>query len=250
MKALILAAGYATRLYPLTIDCPKGLLPIGEKTILDYLMAEIATIDEIDEVHLVSNHRFHAHFERWAEGARRRYAPKRLFIWDDGTTSDADKLGAIGDMQYVIERAKIDDDLLVAVSDNLFNFSLRRFIDDFRAHGRDTILAAHLADINLLRRFAVAALDGERRVLELVEKPQEPMTDIGVYALYLYRRDTLPLIRRYLDEKNSPDSPGHLPEWLHKRREVRAYLFEGECVDIGTPESYEEIQRRVAEGTF
>jgi len=240
MKALILAAGYATRLYPLTLNQPKALLPVAGQTILDRLMAKIATIDEIDQVHIVSNHKFKPHFDGWAAAARAegRYPDLDIYIWDDMTTSNDDRLGAVGDIQFGIERGRIDDDLFIAASDNLFTFPLRAFIDDFKSHGRDTVLAKKLEEVELLKRFAVATLDTNRRVTALVEKPENPPSDVGVYALYLYRRDTLPLIRQYLDEGNSPDAPGHLPEWLCSRRDVRAYLFEGECVDIGTHEAY------------
>lgn len=246
MKALVLAAGYATRLYPLTENQPKALLPIGEKPILDYLMEEIATIPGLNEVHIVTNHRFEGHFKRWAEerAAQEKYPGLTFRIWDDGTTSDADKLGAVGDIQFVIDQAGLDDDTLVAASDNFFTFPLVRFYEDFMATGCDTILGGKMEDRALLKRFAVAVLNEDRRVELLVEKPKDPPSDIAVYALYLYRRDTLPLIRQYLAEGHSPDAPGHFPEWLYRRKEVRAYLFDGEAVDIGTHESYEEAQAR------
>lgn len=246
MKALILAAGYATRLYPLTIDRPKALLPIAGKAMLDYLVEEICTLPDLDEIHLVSNHRFIRPFEEWAEGARARYPGFRFVIWDDMTTSDADKKGAIGDIQFVLERAKIADDLLVAASDNFFTFPLMRFYEAFRRNGCDTLLAARFADRDLLRRFAVATVDEHLRVTHLEEKPAEPKSDLGVYALYFYRRDTLPLFAQYLAEGNPPDAPGHFPVWLYPRREVRVYPFEGECIDIGTPQSYHEVCARFA----
>lgn len=251
MKALILAAGYATRLYPLTLHVPKALLPIGERPMLDYLVREIATLPNLRDVHIVSNHKFFDQFQAWADAAREegRYPSLSFTVWDDGTTSDADRLGAVGDIRFAIDRAKLDDDLLVAASDNFFTFPLRRFAEAFEAHGRDTLLAARIEDPETLKRFAVAQVDGEGRVTDLEEKPPFPKGDLGVYALYLYRRDTLPMFAQYLDEGNSPDAPGYFPEWLHKRREVRVYRFEGECVDIGTPEAYAEVCRRYAAKT-
>lgn len=246
MKALILAAGYATRLYPLTKDRPKALLPIAGRPIVDYLLEQLATLPELDEVHVVSNHRFIDAFAQWADQIHTegRYPGLTIRVWDDGTTSDEDKLGAVGDIQFVLDRAGIQDDLLVAAADNFFTFPLKLFYDAFKEHGCDTLCATRLSDQEALKRFAVATLDGVGRVTALVEKPQVPPTDIAVYALYLYRRDTLPLIRTYLDEGNSPDAPGHFPEWLYPKKEVRAYLFEGECIDIGTPDSYRETCER------
>lgn len=248
MKAIILAAGYATRMYPLTKDRPKALLPIGKQAMLDYLMEQIATIDEIDEAYIVTNSRFYAQFVEWARQAAARYPRIRLDVLDDGTDSNENRLGAVGDMRFVIDRRQVDDDLLVAASDNFFTFPLTDMVDDFRARGRDTLLGKHLGWVEDLKRFAVATLDEENRVVALVEKPKEPPTDVGIYALYLYRRDTVPLIRDYLDQGNPPDAPGHFPEWLYRRREVGVYLFDGECIDIGTPEAYREICARVEAG--
>jgi len=248
MKSLILAAGYATRLYPLTLSTPKALLKIGDKTMLDWLVEEIAELHGMTEAHIVSNHRFIGQFEAWASAAAGRYPGLRLFVWDDGTTSNQDRLGAVGDVQFVIEKAGLDDDLLIAASDNFFTFKLKDFAADFRRTGRDTLLCGRIDDLETLRRFGVATLGEDNRVTALVEKPADPPSNVGVYALYLYRRDTLPLIRQYLDEGNSPDAPGHFPEWLCTRRDVRAYLFTGECVDIGSPEAYHEVNRRYGGG--
>jgi len=241
MKAIILAAGYATRLYPLTENTPKALLPIAGRTILDRLIDELLTIPEIDHIHLVTNHRFAAAFEAW-KTAEPRAIP--VTVWDDGTTCNDNRLGAVGDMGFVIERAGIDDDLIVAASDNLFTFPLSDFADDFRRHGKDCLLGSRLDSLEDLRRFAVATLSAEGRVLSLVEKPQQPESDIGIYAIYLYRRDTVPMILDYLREGNNPDAPGHFPEWLYKKKDVRVYKFTGECVDIGTIDSYREVCER------
>lgn len=248
MKAIILAAGYATRLYPLTLDRPKALLPLGDRMMLDYLMDQVASVPGMTEAHIVTNARFYHQFQDWAQGAAPRYPDLATRVWNDGTHTNDDRLGAVGDIWFTIERAGLDDDLLVAASDNFFTFPLTDFVSEFRRTGRDTLLMARLNDKDTLRGFAVATLDEHNRVLALVEKPADPLTDIGVYALYLYRRDTLPLIKRYLDEGNSPDSPGHLPEWLHKFRDVRGYLFEGECIDIGTPEMYGAVRARFERG--
>lgn len=248
MKAIILAAGYATRLYPLTLNTPKALLPLGDRTVLDRLMDQVVTLPGLDEIHVVTNHKFYDAFRAWAERARPRYPDASLSVWDDGTTDEANRLGAVGDMQFTIEQAGLDDDLLVAASDNVFTFPLIEFYEDFRRTGRDTLLMQRLDDIDTLRAFAVATLDADNRVLSLVEKPKDPPSDIGVYALYLYRRDTLPLIKRYLDEGHSKDQPGRLPEWMHTFRDIRGYLFDGECVDIGTTETYYQTAKRFEKG--
>ena len=245
MKAIILAAGYATRLYPLTKDTPKALLPVAGRTILDRLLDGMRAIPEIDLIHLVTNHRFAPAFEEWRQTVQ-VHCP--ITVHDDGTTSNEDRLGAVGDIAFVLERAGIDDDLFVAASDNLFTFPLSDFAADFRRHGRDLLLGTRIDDVDTLRRYAVAALDGENRVLSLVEKPQEPQSHIGICAIYLYRRDTAPLFSAMIAESRAagkrPDAPGYFAEWLCKRKEVRVYLASGECVDIGTVESYREVCAR------
>lgn len=238
MKALILAAGYAMRLYPLTQDKPKALLPIGGKLMLDYLMDEIQTVPEIDGCVLVTNHRFADQFRIWADSRSDRVPCE---ILDDGTDSNETRLGAIGDIAYTLDKTGLDDDLLIVASDNLFTFPLSDFVNDWKRHGCDCIAVQEMESIEERRRFAIAELDEDMRVLSIVEKPQDPQGDVAVYALYLYRRDTLPLFRDYLAEGNPADSPGNFPVWLCKRREMRAYRFEGECVDIGTLESYRAV---------
>ena len=244
MKALILAAGYATRLYPLTKDKPKALLPMGKHTMLDILMGSLITIKELTEIHLVTNHRFAEQFEDWAKEAQSRYGALTPVIWDDGTMDNATRLGAIGDMNYVIEKAQLNDDLLVTVCDDLFDFDIRDFVADFTASGQDTICAQPMEDEEERKRYAIALLDEKGTVIDLEEKPAQPKSDIAVYGFYIYRADTLPLVAQYLAEDNSPDAPGNFPSWLYKKKPVHAFIFEGECVDIGTPEAYEENRKK------
>lgn len=244
MKAIVLAAGYAMRLYPLTKDRPKALLEIGGRYMIDHLMDEIASIPEIDEVILVTNSRFYGQFVDWAAG---RVDPGlSVRVLDDGTDTNENRLGAIGDLRFALDACKLDDHVLVAAADNLFTFRLNDFVESFRKSGKDTLLVKEMDDPEELKRFAIATLDEKGHVIGLVEKPADPPTNLAVYALYLYRRDTLPLISQYLAEGNNPDAPGYFPEWLYKMREVRVYAFDGECVDIGTPEAYAAARARYA----
>lgn len=244
MKTIILAGGYATRLYPLTENMPKALLPIGGRPMMDYLVEGIAEIAEMTEVHIISNHKFADQFENWKKQAdeEKRYPNLTFKVWDDGTVSNEDRLGAVGDIQYVLARAEMNDDVLVAASDNFFTFPLTLFVDEFKKQNRDLLLGGTIEDIETLRRFAVATLDETGKVLKLAEKPAEPESTTAIYALYLYKKETLPLFEEYLSGGNNPDSPGRFPEWLIRQgHDMGAYLFTGECVDIGTHESYREI---------
>lgn len=239
MKAIILAAGYATRLYPLTKDRPKALLPINEKKILDFIVDEIETIPEVDELIVVSNHKFVPHFTEWAEERTTRFPVKVL---DDNTTDDTNKLGAVGDMAYAIREENIDDDILVMAGDNIFTFPLLDYFDYFKKKDSDCILIKRLEKLEDLQRMANAVLDENDRVTFMEEKPKEPKTNNAVFASYFYKKETLPLIQQYLDEGNNPDAPGFFPSWLYAKKPVHAFAFEGECYDIGTHESYKEVQ--------
>ena len=242
MKAIILAAGYATRLYPLTEHMPKALLTVCGRPILERLFDAFASEKEIDEIHIVSNAKFYQQLSDWAEHIQSKYLQK-IIVWNDGTTSNDNRLGAIGDIMYVLEKAHIDDDLFVAASDNLLSEPLTDYFADFRQHGCDLLLAGKLDDPEERKRYAILELDETNRVICLEEKPSHPKSDIAAYAEYIYARETLPLFKTYIDEGNNPDSPGHFPEWLYKKKEIRAFLYGGECVDIGTVRMYNEIQK-------
>ena len=242
MKALILAAGYATRLYPLTKDTPKALLPVKGKPILDYITDEIETIEEINEIVIISNDRFIGDFEDWAK-TRQETSAKKITVINDGTTSDENKLGAIGDMWYAIDKLNIDEDIVVIAGDNLFTYRLKDSFDTFTSRKMDMILAKQIPILSELQRMAVGILDSNNLIVDMEEKPKNPKSEIAFFATYYYKRETLPLIKEYLDEGNTPDAPGNFPSWLYTRKPVLAYLFEGDCIDIGTPESYEEVQK-------
>ena len=242
MKGIILAAGYATRLYPLTIDRPKALLPIHDQPIIDYIADEMDTIEALDTIIVISNHRFYDQFLTWATARNARGPGHPVVVLDDGSTSDENKLGAIGDVQFCIDQLAINAELLVIAGDNLFTYHLRDAWQAFQKCGQDMILAQRLPPDEDLRRFAIASIDENGRVIDLEEKPEHPKSDLAVFATYFYLQDTVPLIRQYLAAGNKPDAPGNFPVWLYTRKPVHLYQFSGECIDIGTPESYAHVQ--------
>jgi glucose-1-phosphate thymidylyltransferase len=226
MKALILAAGYATRLRPLTDSFPKMLLPLAERPMLDYLLDRIREVDEIDEVHLVTNAQFAPAFRDWA--------PEDVTVHDDGTTSNEDRLGAIGDIAFTIDRAGLQgEDLLVVAGDNLIGYSLPEFVAFWREQGGSAIAVYEVEDRALLPQYGVVELDDEDRVVGFEEKPAEPKSNLAATAAYLYRADDLELLSQYLEEGNAPDAPGNFAAWLHERSPLYGYRFSGEWHDIG-----------------
>lgn len=240
MKALVLAAGYATRLYPLTENQPKPLLEVAGKSILDYIVEKMEKVDAIDEVIIVTNQKFTSHFEDWAN--QTKYT-KKISVVNDGTTTNENRLGAIGDIQFVIEQLEVNDDLMVLAGDNLFDFELYDFANYFNTVGTDIIATYREENEAQLKRAGVIELDEGSKVLSFEEKPEQPKSNFCVPAFYLYKKETLSEFRSYLAEGNNPDAPGHFVPYLLNKKPVHAFKFEGNRYDIGTIESYEKVQQ-------
>jgi glucose-1-phosphate thymidylyltransferase len=245
VKAIILAAGYATRLYPLTETVAKPLLPVGGRPMVDYLLDRIGDVDEIDGIHLVTNHKFADSFRRWAEGQE----VAGLQIHDDGTTSEDDRLGAIGDIRFVVEQAGLDqEDLLVVAGDNLFDYSVADFARWWHGKGEASAVALYdVGDLELVKKYSSVELDDDDRLVGFVEKPEHPESTLVATATYLFHRTHVPLVERYLAEGNSSDQPGRFVAWLVPHAPVYGYRFEGEWRDIGDAEQLLEADNRLRE---
>jgi glucose-1-phosphate thymidylyltransferase len=233
MKALILAAGYATRLRPLTDSIPKQLLPVGGRPIVDWILDRVEETSA-EEVHLVTNARFAEDFELWAKD-------KDVHIHSDGTTSNEDRLGAIGDIRFV----GLDDDLLVIAGDNLFDYSLADYEQYWRERDGSCVAVLDVKDPELAKKYGIVDVDENDRVTNFVEKPEHPPTTLCATATYLYKRDHARLVATYLDEGNPPDQPGNFVAWLHRREPVYAYRFEGGWYDIGDRNQLLEADNRM-----
>jgi glucose-1-phosphate thymidylyltransferase len=237
VRLILLAAGYATRLYPLTLDRPKPLLPVGGRPMIDWLLDSVDPIG-FDVRYVVTNSKFAEQFRGWAGGRG------DLVIVDDGTTSDDDRLGAIGDIGYVIAHEAIDDDLVVVAGDNLFSEGL----DDFGRAAREggsPLLAIHdVGDVELIRgRYNSIAIDEAGRITYFEEKPDKPRSSLSGIALYFYPRWALPLISEYLASGENPDQPGRLVQWLYPRTDVYTWRVRGDWYDIGSREQLAEADR-------
>jgi glucose-1-phosphate thymidylyltransferase len=236
MKLLVLAAGYATRLYPLTRDRPKALLPVGGKPMADRVLDALAPIG-FESTYLVTNAKFARHFREWAED-------KDVTVVDDGTTSDDDRLGAIGDIGFVIDREGIDDDLVVVAGDNLFAETLGDFGRAARERGTPLLAIHDVGDLELIRgRYNSIEVDAHGRITFFEEKPDEPRSTLSGIGLYFYPRNSLPLIRDYLAAGNNPDQPGRLVQWLYPRVDVYTWPVPGDWYDIGSREQLEDADR-------
>jgi glucose-1-phosphate thymidylyltransferase len=241
----VLAAGYATRLYPLTLDQPKHLLEVGGRPILERLLGQLAEVEGLDLVYIVTNAKFADRFREFASSWQGAFS---LTVVDDGTTSDDDKLGAIGDLGLVIRREAIDDDLLVAAGDSIFGDSR---LDDFAKLGlaKDAPVTAviDVGDLEALKRYSAITADADDRIVAFEEKPERPETTLAGIALYFYPRRVLPLIDLYLAERNNPDQPGRLVEWMYTRTPFYVWRVPGRWYDIGSPETLAQADREFSQ---
>ena len=242
MKVLLLAAGYATRLYPLTINRPKPLLPVAGRPVIEFILDIIEPIKEVDEVFIVTNQKFSKNFEEWNKDFP---SSKKIFIVDDGTTTNEDRLGATGDIEFVISRKGLKDDLLVLAGDNIFQTDLAGFIN-FSISKRPWISIGlyDVKDLELAKKYGIVSLDSDRKVIEFREKPKKPGSTLAAKCLYFFPKEKLGIMKEYLSTDASKDAPGYFLEWLSKKEPVFGYVFEGEkWFDIGDKESYEEADR-------
>ena len=245
MKHIVLAAGYATRLYPITENFPKPLLEIGGSTILDRMLEDVDAIEDVDGHIIVSNHKFISIFREWLEGARLRYR-KPITLIDDGSTDNEHRIGAVKDLILALDECGVEDDILVAAADNVLDFSFSGFVDYFQQKQTSLIMCHYEPSVMALQKTGVVTLDADNRVLQMEEKPREPKSHWAVPPFYLYRREELGLIRSAIDNGCKYDAPGNLAHFLTTRTTLHAYEMPGHRYDIGDVASYERIKAQFA----
>lgn len=238
MRVILLCAGYATRLYPLTKDQPKPLLPVGGRPILEWILDSLQGIPGITGVYAVTNDKFAGHFERWAKAL---HYPWPVETINDGTTANDNRLGAIGDLNYVLQKKKIGtEDLLVVAGDNFFDFDLSKFIREVKEKRPYPVIAVYdVKDVVLAKEYGLVKLDPQGRVLEFLEKPELPPTTLASCGLYWLPAETRVLLDKYLADGHNPDQPGHYMRWFAAHGGgLMAVALEGHWLDIGDPTSY------------
>jgi len=243
MKIIVLAAGYATRLYPLTLTRPKPLLPVAGKPMIDYVLDNLAPIGGIDHVYIVTNAKFADQFQKWADDYRANKSKLDFTIVNDRSTDDTNKLGAIGDLHLVINREKIDDDIIVVAGDNLFSEKLDEFGRFCREKNAPVLAVYDVGSLDEIKKYNSITLDNTGRITFFEEKPKKPASTITGIALYYYPRSAVPFIRQYIAEGNNPDQPGRLIQWLYPKMPVYTWHVPGLWYDIGSKESLEEANR-------
>ena len=237
MKCLILAAGYATRLYPLTENFPKPLLTVGEKTILDHLIDDIDLSGEIDEYVVISNHKYACHFEDWA-----KTKAQKITVVDDGTDTNETRLGAVKDIQFAIEKLGLDSDMLVIAGDNVLDFSLTKFISYAKKKNTSCIMRYFEPEHKRLIKCGVVTIDGNDKVLGMTEKSPTPATNWCCPPFYYYTKEDARLVEAGINEGCGTDAPGSFIAWLCTKTAVHAMEMPGSRYDIGNLESYEKVK--------
>src|SRR6266516_2586826 len=243
MKVIILAAGYATRLHPLTLTQPKPLLPVAGKPMIEYVLDNLAPIGGLDHIYVVTNSKFARHFQEWADLYRATKAKLDFTIVNDGSTDDTNKHGAIGDLRLVLTRQRLDDDIIVVAGDNLFSEKLTDYGRVCREKKTPVLAVYDVGELEQIKKYNAITIDGEGRIVFFEEKPKNPTSTLTGIALYHYPRSTLPLIEQYIAEGNNPDQPGRLVQWLYPRLPVYTWKVPGLWFDIGSKESLEEANR-------
>jgi glucose-1-phosphate thymidylyltransferase len=253
MNALILAAGYATRLYPLTLKKAKPLLEVGGKPIIEWLSDNVASVPALQTVYIVTNDKFASDFQDWANACqdrpafgelrRGRHREMKIKIINDGSKSDDDKLGAIGDINLVLMRENLtNDDLLVIAGDNLFEQPLSDFVNAAK-HSQATVAVHDVGNLEAMKKYGTVTIDSRGVITNFEEKPPKPKSTLAAVALYYYSREVLPLFTTYLAAGNNPDQPGLFLQWLYTRKPVNTFEIKGRWLDIGSKETLEEADK-------
>jgi glucose-1-phosphate thymidylyltransferase len=248
MKLIILAAGYATRLYPLTLNQPKPLLPVAGKPMLEHVLDNISTIRAIDHAYIVTNAKFVSHFEKWAQGYQQPNHHFGFTIVNDHSTDDSNKLGAIGDLHLVLTQHEIVDDIIVIGGDNLFSHDLHEFGDYSQQKNSPVTGVYDVGDLEQIKKYNAIEIDENHRIVYFEEKPKEPKSTLTGIALYYYPKWALPMIHQYIAEGNNPDQPGRLVQWLYPRVPFYVWKVPGIWYDVGSIETLEEANRVFSRG--
>ena len=238
MKCFILAAGYATRLYPLTENFPKPLLQVGDKTILDWLVDDIDSAGLVDEYVVISNHKFAHHFDAWAKTKK-----QKITVLDDDTESNETRLGAVKDIQFAIETLKVQSDILVIAGDNVLDFSLTKFINYASEKGTSCIMRYFEGKTEKLTKCGVVTIDENDKVLQMEEKPAQPKSNWCCPPFYYYTKEDASLVAKGIEKGCGVDAPGSYVAWLCTQTAVHAMEMPGSRYDIGNLESYEKVKK-------
>src|SRR3989338_1522161 len=239
MHAIILAAGYATRLYPLTKDKPKPLLEVAGKPVLEHIIENLQQIDQIGRISIVTNDKFEPHFNEWLKDFD---AKKPVEIINDGTKSNEDRLGALGDIHFAIIQKEINEDIIAIAGDNLFELSLQDVHNFFSKRNSNVIVLHDVKDFELAKQYGIVEVQ-DNIVANFEEKPISPKSTLASTGIYLFPKKNIELIKKYIAQGNNPDKTGNFIEWLHKRDKVFSFITDKKWYDIGSIDQLEKADK-------
>lgn len=245
MKGIVLGAGYGVRLHPLTKNRPKPLLPVAGRPMMEWVFNRLATVKDLDTCYIISNAAFYDAYLQWLK----TYTPPvNVILLNDGSTTPENKLGAVRDIQFTIDMGSINDNVLVVAGDNLFELELTKFVEFARPRGASIVLK-DMKNSSLISEYSVVTIDNDQRIINFEEKPPMPKTSLISTCIYYFPKETLPMIKEYLDTGNIPDAPGYYIQWLYKQIPVYGYVYDGPWYDIGDIDSYNKANDDYARKT-
>ena len=242
LNVLILAGGYGTRLYPLTLNLPKPLLKIGQRTVIDFSLDRLKGLDYLEEIFVVTNNKFYRNFVQWKKKVK---FTNKITVVNDGTKNNNERLGSIGDLYFTIKKEKIDSDILVIAGDNIFKMGLASFMDF--ANQKLPNISIGVYDVKkkaMATRYGVVKLDKDNRIVDFLEKPEDPPSSMVATCVYFFPKETIPLLYEYVERfKSKTDAAGNYIQWLLKKTKVYAFTFRGPWLDIGQIDTYKKAER-------
>lgn len=249
MNIILLCAGFGTRMYPITEGVPKALLDINGKAVIDYLVEDILRCEGVETMYLISNNKFYGQFENWAEDWRERLAERGIAIevFNDGVDDNENRLGAVGDLEFGLDRISKEEKTLVAAGDSIFLFEVASLLNDFMQKDKSYVAALDARNIEEAKRSGVIELDNENRIIKFVEKPNEPSSNLICPPIYFLQPESLKQIKMFRAENENLDAPGHFIAYLSRVEDVFAYKVNGGRLDIGSKEGYDLACKLLAE---
>ena len=238
MKIIILAGGYGTRLYPLTLDTPKALLPIGRRVLLDFIIDKVRPFNT--KVYVVTNNKFYSKIGEWAENVQ----GVNIEVVNDNTNSPEERLGAIGDIKFILDKKGIEEDVLILGSDNIFDWELEGFVKFSSDKNAFCMGAYDIKDLNLAKRFGTVKIDSSSRIVDMREKPESPESSLIAACIYYFPKSRMFLLDKYMQGNLDRDASGKFIEWVYKKESAFGYVFSGVWLDIGHKDSLEEANSK------
>ncbi|MFH0832153.1 MAG: nucleotidyltransferase family protein [Candidatus Aenigmatarchaeota archaeon] len=237
MKAIVLAGGYAKRLWPITKHVSKPLLLVGKEPVINYVIRKLETVD-VDKIYISTNEKFKDDYKKWLK----KYGFKKIKIVIEKTHSEKEKLGAIGGINFLIKKENLKDDCIIVGGDNLLSFSMEEFIEFYKNKKAPTVAVFDVKSMEKAKLYGIVKTNQKNKIIDFLEKPENPPTTLASTCCYLFPKNILPLFSKYLNQKNPKDAPGFFLKWLCKKRNVFAFVFEDHWFDIGDKKTLAEAR--------